>query len=44
LIAGLGGGEVRQVRLAPDLSPQQVARQVMRALHQRFPAQYLAQP
>ena len=34
VIARLAGGEVRQVRLAADLSPQQAARQVMRALHQ----------
>ena len=34
VIARLAGGEVRQVRLAPDLSPQQATRQVMRALHQ----------
>jgi universal stress protein family protein len=33
-IARLAGGEVRQVRLAAGLSPQQAARQVMRALHQ----------
>lgn len=34
MIAQLASGEVRQVRLAADLSPQQAARQVMRALHQ----------
>ena len=34
VIARLDGGEVRQVRLAAGLSPQQAARQVMRALHQ----------
>ena len=34
VIARLAGGEVRQVRLAAGLSPQQAARQVMRALHQ----------
>jgi hypothetical protein len=33
-IARLAGGEVRPVRLAAGLSPQQAARQVMRALHQ----------
>ncbi len=33
-IARLAGGEVRQVRLAAGLSPQQAARQVIRALHQ----------
>jgi len=34
LIARLVGGEVRQVRLAADLSPQQAAREVKRALQQ----------
>jgi hypothetical protein len=33
VIARLAGGEVRQVRLAAGLSPQQAARQVLRALH-----------
>jgi len=34
VIARLAGGEVRQVRLAGDLSPRQAAGQVMRALRQ----------
>ena len=34
VIARLAGGEVRPVHLAAGLSPQQAARQVMRALHQ----------
>lgn len=34
VIARLAGGAVRPVRLAAGLSPQQAARQVMRALHQ----------
>ncbi len=34
VIARLVGGEVRQVRLAAGLSPQEAVRQVMRVLHQ----------
>jgi hypothetical protein len=34
VIARLVGGEVRQVRLSADLSPQQAARQVVRALRE----------
>jgi len=33
MIAQLVGAEVREIRLAADLSPQRAARQVMRALH-----------
>jgi Universal stress protein family len=34
LLARLAGGQVRQLRLAADLSPARAARQVMRALHE----------